>query len=267
MTTASQPQVLYERRGPIAIATLNRPSTLNAMSAGMMDKFLEVLREADSGANGVKVLIVTGAGKGFCSGMDVNDMQADKKLGGTPMTWPRPRPDRQPVMMMRTANIPIIGAINGVAAGGGMGFALGPDIRIMSDKARLIPIFLKRGLQPDMGTSYTLTKLLGTQKALELIWSADPIGPEEALRLGLVAKVVPHDRLLNEAMVLAEKLAKGPSAAIALAKRAVYRSESGTLDIDLEFGTYGQERLMRTEDFVEGFKSFLEKREPKFRGQ
>jgi 2-(1,2-epoxy-1,2-dihydrophenyl)acetyl-CoA isomerase len=266
MSTAAEPAVLYERRGPIGIATLNRPQTLNAMSAGMMDELVRIVQAADGGGD-VKVLILTAAGKGFCSGMDVSEMQAEKKLGGSPMTWPRPRPDRQPVLIMRQSNIPIVGAINGVAAGGGMGLALGPDIRIMSDKARLIPIFLKRGLQPDMGTSYTLTRAVGAQKALELVWTAEPIGPEEALRLGLVARVVPHERLMDEAIGLAERLAKGPAVAMALAKRAVYRAESGTLDLDLEFGTFSQERLMRTEDFVEGYKSFIEKRDPQFKGQ
>lgn len=267
MAIPATPACLYERRGPVVIATLNRPQTLNAMSSGMMVELGRIVRDADEGGE-VRALVLTGAGKGFCSGMDVGEMGQDQPATKrSNMTWPRPRPDRQPVLLFRNANIPVIGAINGVAAGGGMGLALGADIRIMSDRARLIPIFLKRGLQPDMGTSYILTRQLGTQRALELIWSAEPIGPEEALRLGLVSKVVPHDRLMDEALAVAEKLARGPSVAIALAKRAVYRADSGSLELDLEFGTFSQERLMKTADFVEGYKSFIEKREPRFKGE
>ncbi len=264
MTTESA--VLFERRGPVGIITLNRPRTLNAMNQDLVNGVHRLVREADEDRS-AKALVLTGAGKGFCSGMDVSDMGTDPQTRQSPMNWPRPRPDRHPVTLFRTVNIPVIGAINGVAAGAGMSLALATDIRIMSDRARLHPIFMKRGLMPDMGLTYTLTKIVGTQRALELFWAAEPIGPEECLRLGLVSKVVPHERLLDEALALAERLARAPSMAIALSKRAVYRAETGTLEQDLETGSFSQERLMRTEDFQEGYKSFIEKREPKFKGR
>lgn len=266
MTTSQGAPVLFERRGAVGIATMNRPQTLNAMSQGLVHELTRIVHSADEDRS-IKALIVTGAGKGFCSGMDVADMGTDPKTRQSPLVWPRPRPDRQPVTAFRNANIPIIAAINGVAAGAGMSLALAMDIRVMSDKARLYPIFLKRGLAPDMGLAYTLTKLVGAQRALELFWNAEPIEPDEALRLGLVNKVAPHDRLLDEALAMAQRLAKGPSIAMALVKRAVYRAEAGSLEQDLEFGSFTQERLMRTDDFTEGYRSFLEKRDPKFKGQ
>jgi 2-(1,2-epoxy-1,2-dihydrophenyl)acetyl-CoA isomerase len=264
--TAQPPPVLFERRGPIGIVTLNRPQTMNALSAGLVEHLVKFVREMDDDRT-ARALIVTGAGKGFCSGMDVNDMGTDPKTRQSPLVWPRPRPDRHPVTLFRSLVIPVIVAVNGVAAGAGMSIAMGGDIRIMSDKARFYPIFMRRGLMPDMGLTYTLTKAVGTQKALELIWKAEPIEPEECLRLGLVNKVVPHEKLMDEALAAAERFTKMPSMAVALAKRAVYRAEAGTLEIDLESGSFSQERLMRSEDFAEGYKSFLEKREPKFKGQ
>ena len=265
-TESESAPVLYERRGPIGILTLNRPETLNAMNAGMVDALCTIVKELDVDPDG-KVLVLTAAGKGFCSGMDVGDMGTDATARRSPIVWPRPRPDRQAPTVFREANIPIIAAINGVAAGAGMSLALGADIRIMSDQARFYPIFLKRGLMPDMGLSFTLTKLVGSQKALELIWNADPIDPQECLRLGLVNKIVPHDKLMDTAMEWAERLASGPSMAIALAKRSVYRAESGTLESELEFGSFSQQRLMGSQDFAEGYRSFIEKRPPRFKGE
>ncbi|MEE9285965.1 MAG: enoyl-CoA hydratase/isomerase family protein [Dehalococcoidia bacterium] len=266
MTSTEPPPVLFERRGPIGIATLNRPETLNAMSGGMVEALCQIVKDLDEDPEG-KVMVLTAAGKGFCSGMDVADMGTDPTVRKSPVVWPRPRPDRQPVTVFREANIPIIAAVNGVAAGAGMSLALGADLRIMSDRARFYPIFLKRGLMPDMGLSFTLTKLVGSQKALELIWNAEPIDPDECLRLGLVTKVVPHRQLMDAAMEAAERLAAGPSVAIALAKRSVYRAEAGTLESELEFGSFSQQRLMGTQDFREGYRSFIEKRPPQFKGE
>ena len=267
MTTEEDPPILFERRGPIGIVTLNRPKTLNAMNEGVADSLAEFARELDMDET-ARVMILTGNGKGFCSGMDISSMGTDPNEHRKPsMTWPRPRPDQQPVAILHNLNIPVIGAINGVAAGAGMSLAIGTDIRIASEHARFVPLFVKRGLQPDFGGGYVITKVLGAQRALEYFLTGDSISAEQALEWGLVSRVVPHEELMPTAMELAERLAKGPPAAMALIKRTVYRAESGTLEQDLEFGSFAQERLMRTEDFTEGWKSFVEKRPPNFTGR
>ncbi len=267
MTLASESElVLFEREGGVATIAWNRPQTLNAISTEMLIETRRLIRALEEDST-FKALIITAVGRGFCSGMDVNDMKArEHEQVRSPFTWPRPRPDWQPAHLFRNASFPVIGAINGVAAGAGMSIALGTDIRVLSDQARLAPLFIKRGLVPDMGGSYLLAKAVGTQKALELIFAGEAISPERALELGLVAHVVPHDELMPFCKEMARKFAEGPSIAIALAKRAVYRAEAGTLEQDLEFGTFHQERLMTTADFREGFRSFIEKRPPHFEG-
>lgn len=259
------PAVLLERKGAVALVTLNRPETLNALGSGMVDDFISAVRAIERDPS-VKAMVLTGAGKGFCSGMDMADM-GNSDRPKSHIVWPRPRFDLQPATLLRGLNVPVIGAINGVAAGAGMSIALSTDIRLMSDQARMVPLFIKRGLMPDMGGNYLLQKLLGSQKALEIIWAGDPLSADECLRLGLVSRVVPHAELIATAIALGEKFANKPSVAVALVKRHVYRAESISLETDLEFGTFSQERLMTTKDFKEGFRSFMEKRDPKFKGE
>jgi len=227
----------------------------------------EVAAEMDRDPD-LRVLVLTAAGRGFCSGMDMNDMaKSSEDRPRHKLTWPRAHPELYPASLLRNADFPVIGAINGVAAGAGVSLALASDIRIMSDQARLVPLFVKRGLMPDMGTSYLLTKMVGAQKALELVLTAAPIGPPQALELGLVAKVVPHEELMTAALELAERIAAGPPVAMAYAKRAVYRAEIGTLEADLDWGNLVQGKLMETEDSKEGVRAFFEKREPEFKGR
>ncbi len=261
--------VLFERTGGVGIITLNRPEKLNPLGPGLIDVLVHYVRQMEEDATG-KVVILTANGRGFCSGADLSSErggQGEAHSRARSMSWPRPRPELQPVNILRNSPLPVIGAINGVAAGAGLSLALATDIRIASEQARLVPIFIKRGLQPDMGGAYFLTRALGARKALELIWSGESISAEEALELGLVNQVVPHEDLLPAALEEAERLAKGPSVAIALAKRAVYRAESVSLELDLELGSFAQERLMGTEDAREARRAFLEKREPNFKGE
>ncbi len=264
---ASEP-VLFERMGGVGIITLNRPEKLNALGPELIDGLVHYLHEVEEDATG-KVVILTANGRGFCSGADLSRMEGQREAQrrSRSINCPMPRPELQPVNLLRNSPLPVIGAINGVAAGAGLSLALATDIRIVSEQARFVPIFIKRGLQPDMGCTYFLTKALGAQKALELIWSGESISAEEALGLGLVNRVVPHDDLLPAALKEAERLAKGPTVAIALAKRAVYRAETASLELDLELGSFAQERLMGTEDAREARVAFVEKREPNFKGE
>jgi 2-(1,2-epoxy-1,2-dihydrophenyl)acetyl-CoA isomerase len=137
----------------------------------------------------------------------------------------------------------------------------------MSDRSRMVPLFIKRGLMPDMGGNYLLQKLVGSQKALELLWAGESLPPDECLRLGLVSRVVPHEELMAAAVALGEQFASKPSVAVALIKRHIYRAESVSLETDLEFGSFSQERLMTTKDFKEGYRAYVEKRDPKFKGE
>jgi 2-(1,2-epoxy-1,2-dihydrophenyl)acetyl-CoA isomerase len=169
---------------------------------------------------------------------------------------------------LRQMDRPVIAAINGVAAGGGFGLALACDIRIASDQARFSQIFVKRGLVPDTGSTYFLPRIVGTEKACELMFRGNVIDAYEAQRLGIVSRVVPHEELMNEVMALAKELASGAPIALGLTKRALYK---GASEIDLasqmDFELYLNSLLFGTEDFKEGVMSFLEKREPRFLGR
>ncbi len=267
MTTKEAPHILFERKGPVGIISLNRPDRLNPLSADMVNAMREHLI-AMSQDQSFRAAIITGIGRGFSSGMDVNRLAMDpSERPRSNFNWPRPRPEFQLPFLLRSAPFPVIGAINGVAAGAGMSLALSPDIRIMSDQARLVPIFIKRGVMPDMGLNYLLTRMVGTQKALELFWAAEPISPQLALELRLVARVVPHEKLMEAAMEYAERLSSGPYVAVAFSKRAVYRAENNRLDDEMDWGSLAQAQCMATEDAGEGARAFLQKRAPVFKGQ
>jgi len=267
MTNPEPPPVLLERRGPVAIVTLNRPQRMNAMGMEMSIALREAVERLEEDPTAA-AMVITGAGRGFCSGMDLTTTSTVKeRIRASRYNWPRPRPELGLPTIFRNANVAIIAAINGAAAGAGMSLALAADIRIMSDQGRLMPTFLKRGIMPDMGLPHMLTKMLGAQRALELLWQAEPIGPEQALALGLVTRVVPHDRLVDEAVEMGEKLSKGPAVAMAFTKRAVYLAETGELEKDLEWNSLAQRLCLTTEDAQEGARAFLEKRQPVFKGR
>ncbi len=267
MTETAQQAVLVEKHGRIAVVSLNSPEKLNALGPDNVHELKRAVDGLDEDGE-TTVMVLTGKGRGFCSGLDLSRVP---QLSGKPLqsrlTWPRPRFDLHPTFVLRNANFPVIGAINGVAAGAGFGLALACDLRIASEQAKLACVFMKRGLMPDFGLNFTLSKVVGSQKALELILTNATLDAEEALRLGIVLKVVPHQQLMAAAMELAEKIAKGPALAIAQTKRGVYRAESSTLESDLEIGSYGQQRCMTSEDAKEGAAAFFEKREPKFKGR
>ena len=162
---------------------------------------------------------------------------------------------------------PIIMAINGIAAGAGLSLTLAGDIRLSSDKARFGAVWLKRGLIPDVGATYYLPRIIGVDKALELTFRGDIIDAEEAMRIGLVTKVVPHDQLMLQARELAVKIAKGPAVAIELSKRGFYRSLNNDLKTQLDYETYAQNLCRQTDDHKEGVRSFMEKREANFKGK
>lgn len=251
--------------------TLNRPERLNALDGILLRELTHALddgREDDQ----VKALVITGAGRAFCSGADLGP-----SIRGTDPKQPGiNRPVRlEPfvgfgamVERLRRFHKPLIAAVNGIASGGGLSIVCLCDIRIASEKAAFSAIFVRRGLVADTGSSYFLPRIVGTQAALELMWTGDMIDAREAKDMGLVRKVVPHEALLPTSRELALKIARGPSTAIELMKRMVYEGlEANRYGLQAAYEAWAQEMCYLTEDYVEGIRSFKEKRPPVFTGR
>ncbi len=264
----SNPDVLRELTDDgVLLITLNRPDKLNALGGGIPEGISNAVGEARVN-DAIKVIVFTGAGRGFCAG-------ADLSTGGPAGSGPSD-PGRAAIVDKRgpadtiealaNSNVPLIGAINGPAAGAGFGFSLCMDIRIASDQARMGTIFIKRGVGPDWGTSYWLPKLVGIPKAFEMLYSGELLSAEEALKIGLVNRVVPHDSLLEEAMSYARMIAAGPPIAYTYTRRSIVQGSQNNLEQQLVLEWTQQLEVLKTKDASEGFKAFLEKRAPKFRG-
>jgi 2-(1,2-epoxy-1,2-dihydrophenyl)acetyl-CoA isomerase len=258
--------LLYSVQDRIATLTLNRPDRLNALGDTLREDLHDALMKSVADP-GVGVLVITGAGRGFCSGGDVRSMSEREKAGSTAPSEDRLHPIRDRIVLaMRDCPKPIIAAVNGAAAGAGMNLALACDLRIASTAAKFTQAFVKRGLAPDWGGTWFLPRIVGTAKACELIFTGDVIDAAEALRLGIVNAVVAPEALMDETYKLASKIAAGPPVAIQLAKRAIL-NEDADLRSALEFETFAQSICRSTEDAKEGVQAFLEKRAPVFRGR
>ena len=258
--------LIYEEEEGIATLTMNRPERLNALGDTLRDDLHHaIVRASDDPA--VRVIILTGAGRGFCSGGDVKAMHdAKERDQGRPL-FEKVAPGRdKTILAMRDAPKPLIAAVNGPAAGAGMNLALACDMRIAATTAKFGETFVKRGLHVDWGGTYFLPRLVGMAKACELIFTGDLIDAEEALAMGLVSNVVPPEELMPTVRQLARKIALGPPLAIRFAKRALYRSQDSDLRSALEFETYAQNICSETEDAREGIRAFVEKRSPRFTG-
>jgi enoyl-CoA hydratase/carnithine racemase len=255
--------VLVARRGGVGTLTLNRPEKLNAFAGEMRREVADALDELEADA-AVRVIIVTGAGRAFCAGADVAYMAQLIDAQDTTAMAALVEAGRRVVMTMRRSSKPVIGAINGVAAGGGANFALACDIRIASDRALIAQSFNRIGLHPDWGGTYFLPRLVGPAKALELMWDASPIDATECLRLGLVNRVVPHELLADTVATYAAGLAAKPALSLALTKRAIYDSLDRSLPEMLDYELDAQLRCFRTGDAAEGIRAFVAKRPPVF---
>lgn len=260
--------ILVERQEGVVTITLNRPERLNAMSWHSVDEIVDALRQASEDDDS-KAIILTGAGRGFCSGSDLTAAAEQREA-------PPPEPTRAKKVHsgylapqeVVACNKPVIAAINGTTAGAGLGLALACDIRIASEAARFSAIFVRRGLSPDFGCSFFLPRIVGLSRALELMYTGEMIDAQEALRLGLVSRLVPPDQLLPVAAELAERIARGPSLAIEATKRLTYRSLEREMEDHLRLEEYWSRLLCQPSgDAVEGVRSFLEKREAQFRGR
>ncbi len=261
------PLIQYDVDDRVATITLNRPERLNALGADMREQLLAALERSESDPQ-ARVVIITGAGRAFCSGGDVKEMNERRTSGAQQRGDGEVVPLRDRILLkLQTLTKPVIAAVNGVAAGAGMNLALGCDLRIASDKAAFGEVFVKRGLHPDWGGTYLLPRMVGTAKALELILFGDMVSAEEAYRIGLVNRLVPHLEFDEAAHDWAARLADGPPIALRLAKRGVYRNLQADLASALEYESFAQQIVWSSEDAGEGLRAFLEKRPPLFQGR
>jgi len=258
--------LLYDVDAGVATLTLNRPERLNALGDTLRDDLHDAILRSAADPE-VRVMVLTGAGKGFCSGGDVKAMNEAVEGRAERPFLEKIAPSRDRTLLaMRDAPQPIIAAVNGAAAGAGMTLALACDIRLASTAARFSQAFVKRGLHPDWGGTYFLPRVVGTAKACELIFTGDVIDAAEALRLGLVSQVLAPEALMPAAQDLARRIAAGPPVAIRLAKRAIHRNAESDLQSALEYETFAQNVCRETDDAREGIRAFVEKRAPVFRG-
>jgi len=256
--------VLFTREEGIATITFDRPERLNAVTEAMRTEVHRIATEL-RGDEEVKVLVITGAGEAFSSGADTSELTAD--YSGPIEPHILKRPFGWWILPVRYFPKPTIAAIPAIVAGTTYSLALACDFRIASEKARFSMVFVKRGLIPDGGATYYLPRIVGTSKALELMLLGDTIDAREAEQLGLVNKVVPHQELINATMELARRIARGPSVAIELIKRGVYKGAVNDLESQLDYESLAQRICFQTEDFKEGIASFLERRPPEFKGR
>jgi len=265
MTDDSAPTVVVEHDDATGVSTitLNRPAALNALTVPMKQALLAGL-QAVAGRAATRSVILTGAGRAFCAGQDLRErLEPDAAPLGVEV-----RDRYNPIIRAMTGlEKPIVAAINGVAAGAGASLAMAADLRIAADTASFALAFGRVGLVPDSGATWLLPRLVGVTQAAELALLNEPVSAPDALRLGLVGRVVPAAQLPAAARDLAERLAAGAPRAIALTKRALAAAWVGDLDAALELEATLQDEAGRTRDHAEGMAAFLEKRPPRFTGE
>jgi 2-(1,2-epoxy-1,2-dihydrophenyl)acetyl-CoA isomerase len=247
--------------------TLNRPDCLNAFNDELSFELQDALKQAEKDSK-VRAIILTGAGRGFCAGQDLQSRSIASNGGGKPHLGDSIRKRYSPIInKLRTMEKPVIAMVNGVAAGAGASLALACDLRIASEKASFIQAFIKVGLIPDSGACWLLPRLVGFGKAMEWAMTGEKVSAQTALEAGLVNRVVPEDQLLDETKVFAQQLAQGPTKALGLVKRAMNRAMSVDLATYLEFEADTQEIAGRSDDYLEGVTAFIEKRPAAFTGK
>lgn len=254
--------VRYEASEGVLLVTLDRPDSLNALDRRLKEELLAAFIAAESDPE-VRAIILTGAGRAFCAGQDLKERQeSDAPDLGTEI-----RERYIPLILaMRRIEKPIIGAINGVAAGSGCSLALACDMRIAAEGATFIEVFGRVGLVPDSGSTWFLPRLIGHARAAEMIFSTEPVDAHLAERIGLVNHVVPAGRLIDDARAVGVRLAEAAPMSLALAKRGLNFALEHDLESTLDFEAELQTLAGRSADHAEGVAAFVEKRQPRFTG-
>jgi len=264
----SYENLVYDKQNHIATITLNRPERLNALNRGLQLEVVAAANEARADDD-VWAIIVTGAGRGFCSGADISGPRPDGPQATPPQNqlldefhWVGDQ-----AMAIYNLDKPTIAAMNGVCAGAGMSLALSCDLRVGSENARFRSVFLERNLSPDSGMSWFLTRILGYSRAIDLILTSRDVAADEAYRLGLLDRLVPHDRLMEEALALAHQITRWPPVAVRAAKRVTQQNLNKNLEDGLRNEAYHLEYGRKAKnDSREAIAARMEKREPVYTG-
>lgn len=251
----------------ICTVTLNRPEKYNAFNDALSKELAEALKQADRDSD-VRVIVITGEGKAFSSGQDLGDLKEKYTPGHVPELGDDLRRRYDPIIK-RIINSPkpVIAAVNGVAAGAGCSLALACDLRVGSTNASFIEVFINVGLIPDSGSTWTLPRLVGLGRAMEMCMTGRKVDAEEAERIGLLNRVVEHEQFMDETRSLAEKLANLPGRGLALTKKLLHQSYNTDLEHQLAAEAFAQDTAGKTEDHFEGVTAFIEKRKPVFKGR
>jgi 2-(1,2-epoxy-1,2-dihydrophenyl)acetyl-CoA isomerase len=261
MPDLAQETIRVDRAGGVATIVLNRPDSLNALNVTMRRELLAALKSVARDAQ-VRAVVLTGAGRAFCSGADLRGGDAERDFRRVVTT------EYNPLMRaIRDLPKPVLAAVNGVAAGAGVSIAFACDLVYAAADARFIQAFVRIGLVPDSGATRTLVRTLGRHRATQLIFSGEPLSAERARDAGLVNETFPADELLARVQERAEALARGPTTGLAYAKRLINGAEDQTLDESMASEAAHQELAGRTQDHAEGLAAFGEKREPRFVGR
>jgi enoyl-CoA hydratase/carnithine racemase len=261
-------EVLFEKEGGVALLTLNRPERLNAISGAMLSELSERLIACDRDRD-VRAIVLTGAGRGFCAGLDLQDAASGTGIGGGGGAALPPNLELRsaPPVVLHEIDKPTICALNGGAAGYGMDLALGCDIRIAGQSGKLAAAFTRRGVLPESGGTWLLPRLIGWSKAAELIFTGRTLTAEQCAELGLVSRVVPDALLMKEARALAAEIAENAPLAVQASKRMMRMGLSEPFDEHVHHVFLQLLPLFGTRDFREGMQSFLEKRPGRFEGR
>jgi len=265
MTTSSETITIVDEAN-VRTITLNRPDVLNAFNNDMLKALGQAVKDTERDKT-IRCLVITGAGRAFCSGQDLGDVAGRYKsdepieLGAHLRAFYNPM-----ILRLRSMEKPVLAAVNGVAAGAGCSLALAADMRIAATSSSFIQAFINVGLVPDSGSTFMLPRLIGLSRAMEMACTGRKIEAEEALRIGLVNKVVPNEGLAAATTEVAQRIASLPPKGIALTKRAINAAWSNDLATQLDYEAMLQTTAGQTQDHREGVIAFLDKRKPVFRG-